>query len=261
MSVFVDWLMSPLVQGMLISPLIGAIMGLLLSGGGNNITGDVTIHQTNIIFRNEIRIKQINQNNSSDDGMSLLIIGVIVIATLLWGYSRYALLLIDIWMKITFFSLSFIFTAGIATYIRNQYLKKEWMIHIFTPFIFGIFSLFLAVLAEKGIIRGAAEATYNSNIFYYFFKVLNEEQKIWLFFQIFGFLTGIVASIGTALVSLFYLSLLNQSVSSRFQQFWFKLAKITSFFSQFKGAVFLIILIFLSYFFLSGYAFKFYIRY
>lgn len=260
MNSVIDWLTNPLIQSMVISPLIGAIIGLLLSGGGNSITGDVSIHQSTINFINEIRVEKANQNNGSVDGISLLILCAFIIATVLWGYSRYAVTIIDIWINVTFFSLSFILSAGIATYIRNQFLNNEWIIHIFAPFLFGVFSLYLTMLAKKGIILGAAEATYKVNIVDYYFKVLNEEQKIWLIFQIFGVLSGAISSIGVSLVSLFYLSLLNQAIPGRFQTIWFRLARYTSFFSQFKGAIFLLVMILLSYLFLSGEAYKFYIR-
>ena len=263
MDAFVTWVNNPLVQSAVISPLVGAILGLLFGGFNNSPppAAPVTVQQTVITFRQTVVVNQgRGTSSSSDDVWAYLGALFLVVAVVIWGYSRYASDILHYWLSGVFSCTAFILAAGLASAIRGQYNSAEWGWYIFTPLVAVGASIYLTELAQAGIIAGAREAAFRYGIIDYYFDVLDDEHRIWILSQLFGVVMGIGATLAAALRSLHYLALMNQRASGTLSSLWFALARYTRFSARISGVVLLIMLLGAAYFMLSGQAYELWMR-
>lgn len=220
-----------------------------------------TVQQTVIVFKQTIVVKQSRGSaSSSDDGMALFGAAFIVMALVIWGYSRYAHDILYYWTSGVLSCTAFILAAGLASAIRGQYSSAEWVWYIFTPLIAMSVSFYLIQLAQEGIITWAREAAFRYGIIDYYFDVLKDEQRIWILSQLFGVVMGIGATLAATLRSLHYLALMNQRASGTLSSLWFALARYTRFSARASGVVLLIMLLGAAYFMLSGQAYELWMR-
>ncbi|WP_437880983.1 hypothetical protein [Pseudomonas sp. LRF_L74] len=263
MDAFVTWVNNPLVQSAVISPLVSVILGLLFAGFNHSPSpaAPATVQQTVVIFRQTVVVNK-NRGTSSSSGDVWGYVGAVfmVVAVVIWGYSRYASDILHYWLNGVFSCTAFILAAGFASAIRGQYNSAEWGWYIFTPLVAVGASIYLTELAQAGIIAGAREAAFRYGIIDYYFEVLKNEHRIWILSQLFGVVMGIGATFVAALRSLHYLALMNQRTSGALSSFWFGLARYTRFSAQISGVVLLIILLGAAYFMLSGHAYDLWLR-
>lgn len=260
MQALATWFNDPLVQSVVISPLVGAILGVLFAGlnSAPSSNAPATVQQTTIIFKQTIVVNQSGQrSNSSDDAWGYLFALVAVVAGITWGYSRYTDEILGYWLSGLFSCTAFILSAGVASAMRGQYSSSEWAWYIFAPIIAVGFSFYLLHLAQLGIVPGAREAAQRHGFFDFYFKALKEEHRMWLLLQIMGVFLGVVAAIAATLRSVHYLALMNQRANGGLPAVWHFLARIT-YFSARTGGVFLLLFAGgISYLMLSGDAYEF----
>jgi hypothetical protein len=251
-----NWFNDPLVQSVFISPLIGAILGVLFAGLSSPppLRAPVSVQQTVVIFKQSIVVK--NAPGSSDEAWGYLIALLIGVVGITWGYSRYAHEILAYWAGGLFSCSAFILSAGLASAIRRQYNSPEWVWYIFAPVIAVGFSFYLLHLARQGILQGAREAARTHSFIDFYFHVLKEEHRIWLFLQIVGVLLGIVATLTATLRSVHYLALMNQRANGGLSAVWHFLARATSFSARTGGVVVLVFAAGISYLVLSGNAYE-----
>jgi hypothetical protein len=253
------WFNDPLIQSVIISPLVGAILGVLFAGlnSSPSSTAPITVQQTTIIFKQTIVVKQSRRNsNSSDDAWVYFFTLLAVVAGITWGYSKYSYEVLGYWQSGLFSCTAFIFSAGLVSAIRGQYSSSEWIWYIFTPILAASFSFYLVHLAQLAIVPGAREAAQSHGLIEFYFKILKDEHRIWLLLQIVGVLLGIFASIAAALRSVHYLALMNQRANGGLPSAWHSLARITLFSAHTEGVFLLLFAAGISYFLLSGDAYE-----
>lgn len=263
MDAFVTWINNPLVQSAVISPLVGAILGLLFAGLNSTPSpaAPIAVQQTVFSFQQTIVVNQIRGTSSSEnDTWVHIAAALIVVAAVVWGYSRYANDIISYWLSGIFFCTAFILAAGLASAIRGQYSSVDWGWYIFTPLVAMGASMYLTELAQAGIIAGAREAAFQYGIIDYYSKVLKDEHRIWILSQLFGVVMGIGATFVAALRSLHFLTLTNLRTNSALYSAWFSLARFTRFSAQASGIALLITLLGAAYFMLSGQAYELWLR-
>ncbi|EKY3918169.1 hypothetical protein ACRRQX_000208 [Yersinia enterocolitica] len=255
MDAFMTWVNNPLIQSAVISPLIGAILGMLFAGLNQSppAAAPATVQQAMIVFKQTIVVKQSRGTvSSSNDGLALFGAVFIVMAVVIWGYSRYVHDVLHYWDSVVLSCTAFILAAGLASAMRGQFSSVEWVWYIFTPLIAMGASLYLIQLAQAGIISGAREATFFYGIIDYYWRVLNDSQRIWILCQLSGVAMGIGATFVATMRSLHYLALMNQRATGALSSLWFSLARFTRFSAQSRGLVLLIILLGAGYFMLAG---------
>lgn len=260
MQALATWFNDPLVQSVVISPLVGAILGVLFAGLNSVPASNAptTVQQTTIIFKQTIVVNQSGQRSSaSDDAWSYLFALVAVVAGITWGYSRYAEEILGYWSSGLFSCTAFIISAGAASAMRGQYSSSGWAWYIFTPIIAVGFSFYLLHLAQLGIVPGAREAAQRHGFFVFYFKGLEKEHRMWLLFQIVGVFFGVLTAIAATLRSAHYLALMNQRANGGLPAVWHFLARITYFSARTGGVFFLLFAAGISYLMLSGDAYEF----
>ena len=217
MQTFLFWINNSLVQSAIISPLIGAILGVFFAGlnGPPLSSGPVTVQQTLIYFNQTIIFNQKGQQTKSTDDVLGYLFGIfILVAGVTWGYSRYAEEILSYWQSGLFSCMAFILSAGLASALRGQYSSYEWGWYIFTPIIAVSFSAYLLNLAQQGIIPGARDAAQSHRFFDFYLNVLQENHRAWLLCQIGGVCLGVAAVLVAAMRSVHYLALMNQRGNS-----------------------------------------------
>lgn len=260
MQALATWFNDPLVQSVVISPLVGAILGVLFAGlnSAPSSSAPATVQQTTIVFKQTIVVSQGGRrSSSSDDAWGYLFAFVAVVAGITWGYSRYAEEILGYWLSGLFSCTAFILSAGVASAMRGQFSSSEWAWYIFAPIIAVSFSFYLLHLAQLGIVPGAREAAQRHGFFDFYFNTLKEEHRMWLLLQIVGVFLGVVAAIAATLRSVHYLALMNQRANGGLPAVWYFLARIT-YFSARTGSIFLLLFAAgISYLMLSGDAYEF----
>lgn len=254
MDALVVWFNDPLVQSVIISPLVGAILGVLFAGLNSppSAAAPVTVQQTVVIFKQTIVVKQSGARATSDDGWAYLFAFMAIVAGVTWGYSMYANEILSYWLSGLFSCATFIFSAGAASAVRGQYNDSEWGWYIFTPIVAAFFSFYLVHLAQQAIVPGAREAAQSHGFIDFYFNVLKEQHRAWLLCQIAGVFLGVVATIAATLRSVHYLALMNQRASGALTSVWHLLARATLFSARTEGVFLLLFTAGLSYFMLSG---------
>ncbi|MNK94251.1 hypothetical protein D3C87_1144460 [compost metagenome] len=253
------WFNDPIVQSVVISPLVGAVLGVLFAGlnGSPSPNAPITVQQTTVIFNKTVVVNENRQRSGSPDDVWLYLFALVAaVAGTTWGYSRYASEILAHWSTGLFACLAFILAAGIASALRGQYSNLEWAGYIFAPCIAVAFSLYLASLAERGIIPGGRDAAQQNGLFDFYFRILKEEHRIWILFQLLGVALGVVAALTATLRSIHYLALMNQRATGNLSKIWRSVAWITLFSARSSGIFIVLIAIFSSYFMLSGQAYK-----
>lgn len=151
MEALIAWFNDPIVQSVIISPLVGAILGLLFAGLNSppSAAAPVTVQQTIIIFKQTIIVKESGGNSTlANDGLVYLFAFIAVVAGITWGYSRYANEILNYWLSGLFSCTAFILSAGVASVIRGQYNNSEWGWYIFAPIVGVSFSFYLVHIGQ-----------------------------------------------------------------------------------------------------------------
>ncbi|HXU92488.1 MAG TPA: hypothetical protein VFP33_02405 [Gallionella sp.] len=261
MQSLVTWFNDPLVQSVVISPLVGAILGVLFAGLNSppSSAAPATVQQTVVVFKQTVIVNQRKgKPTSSDDGWVYLFALVAVVAGITWGYSRYANEILEYWLSGLFSCTAFIFSAGAASAIRGQYNNSEWVWYIFAPVMAASFSFYLIHLAQMAIVPGAREAAQSHGFIDFYFRVLKDEHRTWLLFQVVGVFLGVVATIAATLRSVHYLALMNQRANGGLSSLWYFLTRMTLFSARTEGIFLLVFAAGISYFLLSGDAYEFF---
>lgn len=257
-----SWLQEPLVQSLILSPLIGALLGVLFSGANNapSSATPVTVQQNVIIFQQSITVNH-GKPDSTNDVPAFLGLCFIIIASVTWFYSRYSDDVLRYWVGSLFTCISFILSAGVVSFLRGQYTSHDWFWHIFTPLVGTAFSFYLITLAKNSIIPNLNEVAEQHKFIEFYLNVLKNEHRMWLLTQIIGVFFGIALTIISTFRSLHYLALMNQRVTSNFRYIWHFLARISLFSAHKGGIVMMILTSGFSYFLLSGRAYDLWITF
>jgi hypothetical protein len=236
-DLFLQWFRDPTVQGLLLSPLIGAVMGLVLTAMVQPANGSAaapqTVSETRVVFVHRVKVERRTQ----DDGSWIFPAGIAGVLLLTWGYAKYAEVGILWWVTLTLTFISFNVAAAVAAVIRRE-LLGAWLAYVAVP-LFGLFvSLWLAASANDRILPGAVEAATQHGFVNFYFKVLSNPQRHWLLTQALGVLVGVLATLLAAARLTHYIALSNQRGTGLWATFWRRVAWATRGASGALGLVF-----------------------
>ncbi len=253
-ELFLQWFHDPVVQGLLLSPLIGAVMGFVLTAmvqpPSSSAHHSHTVSETRIIFRHEIEV----QRGSRDDGSWLLPAAAILVFVLTWSYARYAEVGIAWWATLTLTFISFNLAAAVVAMIKKE-LLGAWMAYVALPLVALLISLWLAARAKQSLIPGAMEAAAQYGIVDFYLSILNHSQRYWLLTQGLGVLVGVAATLLAAGRLTHYVALSNQRGSGWPASIWRQIARFTRRAAGGMGLFFAALLYVLSAVLISGFAY------
>ncbi|WLA07535.1 hypothetical protein MO328_14075 [Xanthomonas translucens] len=250
-DLLLNWVNDPAVQGLFLSPLIGAIMGLILTflvqAPPSAAPHPETIHQTRIVFIKQVRSRRIQ----SEDGPLVLGAAIFMAFVITWVYARYAVDAIRCWNFATLSFLSFNVASAIAGVMKRE-ITANWLAYLAFPMVALVASLYLAVKASNGLIPNAAELASRYGIIDFYFKVLNASQRNWMLTQSLGIIVGLFATLIAAMRLTYYTALSNQRGGGWWASLWRYVAFFTRRLDGFSGVALAIIFYGLSWVLLSG---------
>lgn len=253
------WFNHPLVQSVLISPLVGAIFGVILAGlnSPSSTTSAISVQQT-IVIQNRTTIVQHGHRNSStgDDGFAFIIGAIFIIVVVVGGYSAYSNEILQIVLEIVLGCLSFVLSSALVSVLMKHYQSDEWLVQILCPLFSLLFCLRLVYLAHYGLIPGAREYAQANGFLPFYFRILTLEQRHWITFQVVGVILLSLLALVSSCGSLHYLALMNARGSNRLTAIWTFVIQVTNFASGWRGTVLCVMLAALSFITLSGIAYS-----
>lgn len=256
---FTEWVNNSLIQGAVISPLIGAVLGILFSSFTAPVpaSSPVTVEQTKIVFVQKIIIQRRGRYRGKDNPLGYIFVLLFVVAWIIWGYSRYVDYILYYWATSLLSCGAFILCAGVVSIIRGQFHSPEWGWYIFTPLIAVGVAFWLIQIAVAGIIPGIREFALQHDFLNFYFNVLKNMHRYWLITQVFGVLLGIIATLIAVLRSVYYFALMSQRGEGALLFFWQFCAWHTRYVAGTSGILLLFFCLIGSYVMLDGYAYRF----
>lgn len=262
LETFELWIRDSLTQSLLLSPLMGAIFGLVFSvlTGGRKEHGGGSVKETLIIIRERIVVRENNTRGASspnDDPIGLLIVLVAaaVIAVYLYSvYAEYVIYYSSLW---AFNVITFGVSALAFSAIKGRLSGADWMMYTIIPVSLVCFSLVLLYKAEQGILPGAKEAAESAGAFEFYFNVLSDAQRNWVLPQLVGLVGTVTFLFFSSVLVLHNLSALQVVYDGVLRPFWRAVYVLTNAFSGNAVWIFLVILGGVSYFALDGTAYQY----
>lgn len=252
-----SWANSPVVQSLILSPLIGAIMGAVLTALVQPAPAqNQTVQQANIIFITQYREVRSRRSSNSDDGYGIIAVAALGVLAITWAYARYAQAGIDLWIFLTLTLLSFNFAAALVATFKQE-LLSHWILYILTPMAALGFSLWLASEARDGVVPGAAEAAARHGMVQFYMNALNQEHRFWLATQAAGVLSGVVATLLSGMRLTYYVALSNQRGHGKLAHLWRRIAGLNRLSAGGSGFFAAAICYGISFFCLTGAAYRF----
>lgn len=222
-DLFLQWFRDPAVQGLLLSPLIGAVMGLVLTAmmapASDSTPIPQTVSEIRVVFVHRVQVERRTQDN----GSWILPGGIACVLLLTWGYARYAEVAIFWWAIFTLTFISFNLAAAVTAAIRGE-LLGAWLAYIAFP-LAGLFgSLWLAASAKYRILSGAVEAATQYGFANFYLNVLSTSQRHWILTQAVGLLVSALGTLLAAARLTHYIALSNQRGSGLWATVWRRIA-------------------------------------
>lgn len=255
LDLFLSWYKNPEVQGLMLSPLIGAVMGLILGFIVQNppASAPSSVSETRIIFIE--RVRSDDRTGHPDDGSWIFGLGFLLVLGITWIYARYASAGVEWWAFATLTALAFNLSAAVAGLFRRE-LVGTWLAYLGTPLVVLIAGLWLASIAQGNILPGAAAAAAQDGLIRFYFHALDDAQRNWLLTQGMGVLTGAAATLIAALRFTYYIALSNQRAGGWWAKIWRLIAQLTTHGAGMPGLIFMLMLFAISYILLSGTAYN-----
>ncbi|KEQ11261.1 hypothetical protein GZ77_26265 [Endozoicomonas montiporae] len=242
-----------MIQGLVLSPLIGALLGVLFSGlsSSPSQTVPVTIIKTREVYREKV-IKEYSgerpkRQSDNDDGLGWLCLLCLGALFILWKYAIHAEQIQYYIGSSILTILSFSVVTMMISYFKGHFTSQEWWLYTVAPVGILMACVYVLNLAKNSFDSRITEVAMNNSFMGFYLEDLSDYGKVYMLVHVFGvvFLVIVVALTGLSL--LFYLSLMNQRSYSSIQRFWRWMARITSFFSGSGWLVLAIICLVLSY--------------
>jgi len=248
MDVVSELINNPLMQSLLLGPLMGVIFAALFSGltQSPEAQAPVTVVQTKTIYVTKV-VDRRQTTNTPDDGMGLLIIGGVVLLFVIWNYAIYYDT-IHYYLTASILSLlSFSATTILISLIKGQYTSSDWWLYTAGPLISLCVSVYLLNLAKISFDPNIQQGAINNTFWTFYTDWLSEYGRNFMFAHVGGVVILALAILLTAFSLIHYLSLMNQRSSGMMQGLWLFLTKATSFYSGKSWFVFIVILLSVAY--------------
>lgn len=241
-------------QSLFLSPLIGAILGLLFSLfiTPSQVPLSQTVVQTIVVYKTVIQQNQVKKSNenakadNSTDGFGHLIIGFGIFAFLTLAYLKFAETIFLYVNLFTIMSFTFSLTLVVISFRKHLFLENTWRIHILVPFICMCFSMFLVYTLQLnldlGLIEEAKKYKWIESI-KFIIEHFKEPRVGFFGFQAIGLILTTLFQILCVANFIFYLALMNYSQSlEKGKNHWLRTIKIMRRFVSEKEWVNLLIL-------------------
>lgn len=247
-----NYIFNNTIDNYLLIPLIGAIMGFILTALMSKRSQPAVSIQVarQYYLEKTVIIKQNTQDSkSSSDGFSEMIVMLGLSVIVVWLYAKHSSELLIYSLLITFSVWVFSLIVSVSTFIKQRVFNYQWWIYILLPFVFLGFSFLLQKQAFSQISYEIAELA-NKNTPWDFVSNLTWYGRYFYLTQILGVFLSILLMFMCFSGNIYYIALTNFNSSGR--KIWMLLLKICKFGKGKNIWILYIIITILSYYLIDG---------
>ena len=128
LEVFRNWIDSPLVQSLLLSPLMGVIFGALFSGLNNSPSRNdpMTVKETVRIYKERIIYREKERKADTSDPVSIAIAFALIVMFLTWNYVLHSETILSGLFILLLTIVCFFLTISVLSLIKGQFTDRSW---------------------------------------------------------------------------------------------------------------------------------------
>jgi hypothetical protein len=230
---------DPLMQSMVIGPIMGLLLSLLFVGLTQSPPGQpaaqsavgVTVNQTQKIYIQNHHHHARNSSTGENDGMALLFIFGFALCWVLWKYAVMAVQ-IQTWIGAGLMTaISFSVFAIICAWFKGHYTSKGWWFYTVVPLVLLCGAMIILLKASDVFDPRITERAQGMNFWAFYTNGLSGYGRSFVFAHVLG-LIALCALIGLSFFALLhYLALMNQRAAGFLRPFWSFLTRATMMFS------------------------------
>ena len=239
---------NPIMQSMILGPIMGVVFAALFAGLTKSPTNQapITVVQTREVYVTRVVERQ-GQRSNSEEGGGILVAAGFVLLFVLWKYAIYVNEIHQIIGFALLTVLSFSATAIFLSYLKGQFTSEEWWVYLISPLILLVGCLYLLNLAHSTFDPEITKLALQTNLWDFYTKSLTDFGRNFMIAHVGGVITLCLVILFSFMALLHYLSLMNQRSAGAMSGLWFFITKATMFFSGKAWLVAATILIIFSY--------------
>lgn len=252
---FWQWFTDPTLQSMVVSPLIGAVLGLVLTAAfaptiGAAPAGGIqqTVIQQTVLIQQRTTVTHNHRADSENSGLLALVVAVLLAIGL---YARYSHRILQWTIGAIVCALIFVLAVGLVLARRNYPVDSWWSKQVAAPWFALCVDLRLARLAQQGIDLATEEKASRLGAIPFSLS-LNNAQQNWILLQAIGTLLVVVSTLISLVATINFVSMLRIVGHGRPVGLWVTLYRLTWFASHWRGVVVVVFFNVLSYLALTG---------
>ncbi len=248
MELILELFSNPIMQSMILGPLMGVVFATLFAGLTQSPTNHapITVVQTREVYVTQV-VERRGQRNNSEEGGVILVATCFALFFVLWKYAIYVNEIHQIIGFGLLSVLSFSVTAIFFSYLKGQFTSEEWGVYLVSPLLLLIGCFFLLNLAHSTFDPEITKLALQNDFWLFYTKSLTDFGRNFMFTHVGGILLLCLVVLFSFMALLHYLSLMNQRSTGAMHGFWFFITKSTMFFSGKAWLIVATILLILAY--------------
>jgi hypothetical protein len=213
---------NPIMQSMILGPIMGVIFAALFAGLNQSPTGHVpvTVVQTREVYVTRI-VERRSQSSNSEVGGGILVAVGFALLFVLWKYAIYVNEIHQIIGFGLLTALSFSATAIFLSYLKGQFTSEEWWVYLVSPMLLLLGCLFLLNLAHSTFDPEITKIAVQNNLWQFYTESLSEYGRNFMIAHVGGVIILCLVILFSFMALLHYLSLMNQRSSGAMSGLWF----------------------------------------
>lgn len=232
MELTLELFSNPIMQSMILGPIMGVVIAALFAGLNQSPTRQVPI---TVVHTHEVyvtrAVERRGQRSNSDEGGRILFAAGFALLFVLW---KYAIYINEIHQFIGFgllTVLSFSATAIFLSYLKGQFTSEEWWVYLVSPLLLLLGCLYLLNLAHSTFDPEITKLALQNNLWQFYTKSLTDYGRNFMFAHLGGVIVLCLVILFSFMALLHYLSLMNQRSTGAMSGIWYFITRATMFFS------------------------------
>ena len=255
-TTFSNWFKDPLIQSLLLSPLMGVFFAAIFSGFERSPerNSPITVKEIVRIYRERIiHIERAARGTVNNDPLAIGMGIIMCLMFLAWKYVSYSETILSYLLILVFTTISFSVTTILISILKGHFNSASWWFYTIFPLILLMFCVYLLSLAWTAIDPKVIEAAQKATAIDFYIQELTEYGLYLVVTQLLGVLILFFLILLSTLIELHYLSLMNQRAQGIFNRLWVLIVQFTWRFSGKDTLVGSILLSLTAFLLLSGY--------
>jgi hypothetical protein len=232
-STLSNWINNPLIQSLLLSPLMGVFFAAVFSGFDRSLgkNAPITVKETVREYRKIIYIEKEPKKAIKNDPLTIVIGIMMCIVFLTWKYVANSEAILSYLLIFVFTMISFSITTILISLVKGHFNSKDWWFYTVFPLLLLIFCVYLLSLAWTSIDPKIIEIARKNTAIDFYIQKLTSHGQLLVITQLIGVTLLFIIAIVSSLIELYYLALMNQRGQGFFRRLWILILQLTSKFS------------------------------